>query len=475
MRSTFFGLETARRALMAQQMGLETTAHNVANANTPGYSRQVVQLEASTPFSPPSWIRPEIPGQIGTGVSVASIQRMRDAFIDTQIRQETSSLGQWETQRDLLNQVELIYNEPSESGLRNALDGFWQSLQDLSLNPESGSARTVVLQRGQVVADLLNHTYSQLKELRESVNHEVSVRVGEINAYGQKIAALNKQIVEATSVGDNPNDLMDQRDLLITELTKLVDVNVVTDKYNSATVTIGGVPLVEWDRARELAVVEDSNNANLFNVAWKSTGNAVEIHSGTLRGLLDTRDNLIKGHMDSMTDISEALFNEFNVQHQAGFGLNGETGLNFFEYTEVPQLRVAVSEDQIAAAPGVDEDGDGTDETWYIGDGSNAQDLAKILNDLPIIDGTTTIRDYLTATISKLGVDSQHAIRMTDNQETLVANLGARQESVAGVSLDEEMVNMMKFQHAYNAAARVMTGLDQMYDTIINRMGLVGR
>lgn len=472
MRTTFFGLETARRALMAQQLGLETTAHNIANANTPGYSRQVVQLQSTTPFSPPSLLRPQIPGQIGTGVGVGAIQRMRNAFVDTQVRQETSSLGRWETQRDLLMQVELIYNEPSESGIRNSLDAFWQSLQDLSLNPESGSARTVVLQRGQALADLLNHTYTQLKDLQSSVNDTIEVQVGEVNTYAKKIASLNRQIVEASSMGDNPNDLMDQRDLLITELSKIVDVNVHTDKYNAATVTIGGIPLVEWDQVRELKAEPDADGK--YQLKWAKTGNPVEFHNGSLKGLLVMRDEQIDGHIGMITNFSNTLVTEFNGVHSAGYGLDESQG-DFFEKIDTLdpnnplfRVRTGLTENGIAAS---------TIDGVPPGNGENASALAEVLNTtIYTIDSTsTTLRDYLSSNIAKLGVETQHALRMTDNQKALVGHLENRQEMVAGVSLDEEMVNMIKFQHAYNAAARILTGFDEMYDTIINRMGLVGR
>lgn len=482
MRSTFMGLETARRALMAQQMGLETTAHNIANANTPGYSRQVVQIQATTPFSPPSWISPAIAGQIGTGVEVAAIQRMRDAFLDSQIRQENSSKGRWETQGELLNQIELIFNEPSESGIRTALDDFWKSLQDLSLNPESSSARTVVLRKGEAFADLLNHTYLQLQELQHSVNSDISVKVTEINTYANRIAALNKQIVEASSVGDNPNDLMDQRDLLITELSEIVDINVITDKFNATTVTIGGVPIVEWDRARQLEV-RDENGDTMYEIYWKGSPNKVQFTDGTLRGLMEIRDNLIPAQLGALDNIVHTLMTKFNTQHEAGYDFNGEPGKPFFEYIDPGQtlIRVAVTEDQIAASSdGTDADGDGKLDP--VGNGENAKALANVLHGKITIkdkgDNTvatdTTLRDYFVGAISQLGIDTQHALRMTENQNVLVSSLQDRMEAVAGVSLDEEMVNMIKFQHAYNAAARVIATMDQIYDTIINGLG-VGR
>lgn len=470
---------------MAHQMGLETTAHNVANANTPGYTRQVVQLQATTPFSPPSWISPAIAGQIGTGVEVVAIQRMRDAFLDSQIRQETSSKGRWETQSELLSQIELIFNEPSESGIRTALDDFWKALQDLSLNPESASARTVVLRRGEALADLINHTYLQLQELQRSVNSDIEVKVTEINTYANRIAALNKQIIEASSVGDNPNDLMDQRDLLITELSEIVDINVITDKFNATTVTIGGVPIVEWDRARQIEV-RDENSDGMYEIYWKGSPNKVQFTDGMLRGLEEIRDNLIPAQLGALDNIVHTLMTQFNDKHMEGYDRTGNAGKAFFEYIDSGNtlIGVAVTEDEIAAAKGYDTDGDGNIDLTPVGDGNNAKELADILlgkitiynkhDPTQVVVSDTSLRDYFIGAIAQLGIDTQHATRMTENQNVLVNSLQDRMEAVAGVSLDEEMVNMIKFQHAYNAAARVIATMDQIYDTIINGLG-VGR
>lgn len=456
---------------MAHQMGLETTAHNVANANTPGYTRQVVQLQATTPFSPPSWISPAIAGQIGTGVEVVAIQRMRDAFLDSQIRQETSSKGRWETQSELLSQIELIFNEPSESGIRTALDDFWKALQDLSLNPESASARTVVLRRGEALADLINHTYLQLQELQRSVNSDIEVKVTEINTYANRIAALNKQIIEASSVGDNPNDLMDQRDLLITELSMIVDINVITDKFNATTVTIGGVPIVEWDRARQLEVRDDDSDG-MSEIYWQGSTNTVQFTDGTLRGQMEIRDNYIPAGLKALDNFIFTLESQFNAQHEKGYDFKGAPGNPFFVYNGPGTLRVAITEQEIAAS--LDSDA--------VGNGENAKKLANILHGIITIEdrdgntvaANTTLRDYFIGVMAQLGIDTQHAMRMTENQNVLVNSLQDRMEAVAGVSLDEEMVNMIKFQHAYNAAARVIATMDQIYDTIINGLG-VGR
>ncbi|MDI3281485.1 MAG: flagellar hook-associated protein FlgK, partial [Bacillota bacterium] len=203
MRTTFFGLETARRALFAQQRALDLTGHNIANANTPGYSRQVARLEATDPFTMPSFLRPGIPGQIGTGMEIAAIERMRDAFLEGQIRYESQALGRWEVRRDQLSQVELIVNEPSDTGVRGALDAFWKALQDLSKNPENGATRAVVVQKAVALTNVLNHTYLQLEQLRAAVDEAVAVKVDRIDTLATQIAELNDKIARARAVGDN--------------------------------------------------------------------------------------------------------------------------------------------------------------------------------------------------------------------------------------------------------------------------------
>lgn len=207
MRSTFGGIETALRSLQAQQLALEITGHNIANANTPGYSRQVAGLAASSPYTNPAFNRPTTAGQIGTGVAVETITRMRDQFVDVQIRQENQSLGRWQARNNNLHQLELIYNEPSDTGIANALDQFWTSLQELANRAENTSVRAVVQQQAVILTDTIRSVHDQVAQLQNDLNQEISTRVSEINSLANQIADLNEQIGKVTSLGDNANDL----------------------------------------------------------------------------------------------------------------------------------------------------------------------------------------------------------------------------------------------------------------------------
>lgn len=226
MRSTFHGLEVAKRGMFTQQSALYVTGHNIANANTPGYSRQRVNFVQTEPYPPASMNRPQIPGQMGTGVEAGSIERVRDSFLDIQYRGENNKLGYWEARADALKKMEDIMNEPSDSGLSKTMDQFWQALQDLSVNPENEGARSVVRQRGLAVVETFHYLYDSLSQIKKDLGHEIGVTITEINSLAQQISKINQQISEIEPNGYLPNDLYDERDRLIDELSKLVNVQV---------------------------------------------------------------------------------------------------------------------------------------------------------------------------------------------------------------------------------------------------------
>src|SRR5690606_9711793 len=219
--STFGGLEMAKQALFAQQSALYTTGHNIANANTEGYSRQRVNFETATPYPAGSRNRPQIPGQIGTGVEVGDIQRIRDQYLDMQFRGENSKVGYWETRAGALARMENLLNEPSDSGLSAVLDQFWQSLQDLSVNPENSGARSVVVERGQTLAETFNYLSDSLHAIRKDLEQEIDVTIKDVNSLLKQIHNINVQVSELEPHGYVANDLYDRRDKLIDELSSI--------------------------------------------------------------------------------------------------------------------------------------------------------------------------------------------------------------------------------------------------------------
>jgi flagellar hook-associated protein 1 FlgK len=285
--SNFFSLEIGRRALLTHQTALSITGHNIANADTPGYSRQVAEIVTSNPWHAPAMNQSGKAGQLGTGVDIAAINRIRDEFIDAQIRHENRADGYWAAMQETLSQIEVIINEPSEDGLRAAMDMFWESWQDLVANPESEAVRTVTLQRGMALADAIKHTYQQLSDLRFDVNSQVTVKVDEINSLALQIADLNRQIMAIGIAGKQPNDLMDKRDLLIDQLSRIADVTLDIDCHNMVSLRLGGSMLVDGGQWNQLATIEDAYGMDM--VVWKDNESAVIVKNGELRGLLDTR------------------------------------------------------------------------------------------------------------------------------------------------------------------------------------------
>ena len=226
MGSTFSGIELGKRSIMAQTDAITTAGHNIANANTEGYSRQRVQIKEFDPLYRPDMTRAERPGQIGQGVDVQSITRVRDELLDKRIVAQANQETYWQTRSDYYTMLEQIYNEPDDISVRFNMDKFWESWQELSVNPESKAARQAVVTRGQTLTESINQRWESLKGVSDLVDGDIEATVKQVNDLARQIAALNASIVESKGVGDSPNDLLDRRDLLVDKLSQLVNVPI---------------------------------------------------------------------------------------------------------------------------------------------------------------------------------------------------------------------------------------------------------
>ena len=500
MRTTFSGISIALRALQAQQVSLDVTGHNVANVNNPNYSRQSAIHSATKPYPSPMMGYTPSNGQLGTGVQISQINRMRDSFIDLRLRQQLTNLNYWDTLRDGLSQIELFFNEPTENGIHHALDQFWDSLQDLSREPDFASVREVVVQRAYVLVESIGNTRGQLQSLRENVNANIPIKVDEINSLATRLADINVQIGKISATGSLPNDLLDTRDALLEELSQLVDIEVVQDHANMVGVTIGGASLVHRGTAYALATTGIANEDQGYKkneIFWAATNSPVQIKSGELAGLLQLRDVDIQNAIDDLDNWTLDFAREFNRIHQLGYDLNGVGGdgepIKFFSFAnedlsadpnhdqiKFAGLNIRVNEDiandvnLIRASDDFDKDEDDNLIGGIAGNGLNALKLARLRFNPP--EGSkVTFGEAFNSIISGLGVNTQKAKKMVENDKTLANHLESLRDSVSGVQLDEEMANMIRFQHAYGAAARMMTAVDEALDTIIHRLGIVGR
>ena len=674
MVSTFHGLEVARRGMMTQQAALYTTGHNIANANTPGYSRQRVNFQTTEPYPPASMNRPQIPGQMGTGVKAGDIQRIRDSFVDMQFRGENSKLGYWKAKANMLSQMEDILNEPSNTGLSKSMDEFWNSLQDLAVQPQNDGARRVVRQRGIALTNTFNYMHSSLKAIQTDYRNEINISQDRINSLLRQVNQVNKQIGEVEPHGYLPNDLYDERDRLIDELSTFVNIKVETKKsgglasgnaeglYNIYLASPDGEILTDANgtQIKLIDAVDDSSGTAVYN--HKAYGIHIQFDqrteedspvtnfkffelNETEKGFVGITDDLaaddnttnVKYKIDSFAGFntngslkgyiegygykdgagnSKGLYNEmladldemaytfakqFNLVHQAGWSLNEinaqtKSNIDFFaglssvknaaatitvdskilddvsniaaaaegnvvsgsftrnvvdaatvgnpvfsgvyDQTFTPAFSVgaknfrmdltydetgntwsytvtsldangaaldnpAISGNipssgkitlygiEIDAKLAVPKDDNSGQQTWtytfstegvkskdeaFAGNGSNALALANVKDAMLNYGGSlTNVHTFYQGMIGTLGDKGSEANRMAETATTLKDSVEQRRMSISNVSLDEEMTNMIKFQHAYNAAARQITLMDEMLDKIINGMGLVGR
>lgn len=491
MSSAFFGLNIAQRALNAQNMAMLTLGHNIANANTEGYTRQRVNIVSSLPYAPPSSTSGWGIGQIGTGADADSIIRIKDSYLDRQIRLQTSVQGEWSVLKDGLEEIEAIYNEPSEDGFASVFNAFWESWQELSGDAESVSVRALVRERSANLATAFNTIATQLEAYQASVNEEIKVKVSDINSISTQIADLNEQIASVSALGQQPNDLLDKRDLLLDQLSEVVNFTTSGGPNNQLNVFIGGKALVRENNSYEITAFQETvptsldGNTKLVSVKWSADLSDVDVKEGRLMGLVETRDDTVVDYYTRLDNLAKDIISEVNAQHQAGFDLEGNTGVDFFKGYDAMGKTNARS---MALSDAIDADSraiaaasvDPNLPTGGVGDGSNALAIVLLrrsvsrMNPLSPLEGGT-YDSYFNGTIAQLGAESQEAIRMDSNQQLLLGQLKQHQESVSGVSIDEEMSNMIKFQNAYNAAARFMTAYDEMLDRLISSTGIVGR
>lgn len=486
MRSIFSGLNTVVLAMQAQRKAADVTAHNIANAHTDGFSRQRAVMATTQPFSYAG------AGQVGTGVIVKEIERARDGFLDYQVRCEKQLMGYWETRRDALEQIEILFMEPSETSFNSVMSSFFDAWQELSISPESSPVRTNLLETSNTLMNTVDHLNSQLDNLKMDTNETIRIKVNEINNIATQIANLNQQIVRITNRGDSPNDLMDRRDLLIDQLADIIDFTVVSNPNGSTNIIFRGRDLVRENTAYELTA-EYSNGADV-EIYWKKhPDQPVDIYRDesytrrrdSLEGLFSVRVEIdkIKEDFNILVDSLVELINE---QHGQGYDLEGNSGddiESFFEWDDTLnrwKVNEVIINDVSKIAAALED----TEGNIGISNGLNALEIAKLRNIRLNFDGGkleippageaghTTLETFYRDSVSALGVKSQESTRMVENQGALLTQLVNRRESLSGVSLDEEMANMILFLHAYDAAARMVTTIDSMLDTVINRMGV---
>lgn len=508
MRSTFMGLETSKRGMFTQQTALYTVGHNISNANTLGYSRQRVNMQPTLPYPGIGLNAPKVPGFIGTGVEAHSIQRIRDQFIDRQYRQETNELGYWETKSKAITQMEDIMAEPSDYGLNESLDLFWKSLEELSTSPENAGTRRVVTERGVTAAESFNYIYKQLVEVQGNLKNEIDVSTKDVNSILKQIAALNENIAKVEPNGYLPNDLYDARDTLVDELSQYFPIQVEYEKNggNSLAIAEGNmtisirtgkpvpndtIKIVEGKEASQfehnLPVGDTKDPFQGFTIIGVPANGATINHTellpnqGKMLSLINSygyganKEGVYPEMLAQLDKMAQEFANAFNAVHRAGYGLppDNETGLDFF----VNPNGGAITAGTIAVNKDIKEDPSkvaASTEPDQEGNGKNAVLLAAVKTTSILGLGNATVQSFYQSLIGKLGVDGEQANRLAETTAVKQLTIANNRAAVSSVSLDEEMTNMIIFQQAYNASARMITVVDETLDKIINGMGRVG-
>lgn len=623
MGSTFSGIELGKRSIMAHTDAISTAGHNISNANTEGYSRQRVQLKEFDPLYRPDLERPERAGMIGQGIDVQSITRIRDEMLDQRITAQQNQESYWDTRSKYYTMIEQIYNEPDEVSIRSNMDKFWESWQELSINPESQAARQAVVTRGESLSDSIKSKWENLMGVGSLINSDIDSTVKQINSYANQIAAVNSEIVRSRGVGDNPNDLLDRRDLLVDKLSKLA--NITTDRRDpdEFMVHLDGKVLVQGGVARNFDLVSLTDNNGYEKLVWADTREDASVSGGTLWALIELRDVDVRNEIQSLNTMTMNFSDLVNDVHRNAYGANNVTGLDFFtqhsfvenvngnfdrngdgvldhsyifrftgtttlnpqeqigfegvmtfsgpsgnvqvpyhptdtvetvinrindsngevkayldrnnnlvlkgttaQNVENPDFVIRHVEDSgffltgysgILAASGADgaydfARADAVDSlagaqfavspvlnpAGYIevngvikndvksvaaafrddsgnvnaGDGRAAVEIASIRNTKVMIGHERTLDDYFADSVTNVGLKGEQAENNLKSHMAIMNDLRTMRDSISGVNIDEELSDIIKFQHGYNAAAKFVTIWDSLIDTVINRLGV---
>lgn len=552
MTNIYGVLNTARSSILTQQTGIEVTGQNLANVNTPGYSRQLIGMEASSPVMAANAL-------IGTGVRLTQISRAADGFITTQLNNAASNQSFYKTANRATSLLETVFNESDNRGMANSINQFFNSFHDLSLNAKGMTERTAVIAGGALMADNMKRLSSDIKRTQINMEDQIKQDVTQVNVLTAEITDLNKQIHASENNNVQANDLRDKRDEKVKALANILDITSYEDTGNKELIitTAKGKHLVLGQTAFQLETSINGNNKGLVDVNINDgQGNlsniTQDINGGSLKGNIYIRDTVIPDYKDRLDKLAAGIIREVNRIHSSGYGLDKNRGVDFFAslgvtarsdvnnagnatisgsvgqqgFVSTDNYRIDItgggsfslfnvsrgsasgtfsfssgsavdlgngmrvtlsgaaqvgdkftfssSEDAalsmaVNSAVSSDPNKVAAGKTLFPGDGSNATSLADLQNSLVFQgntllagSGTVTFQEYYTSLVGDVGVESMKSTQGMDHQDAIQKQLFNQRENIAGVAIDEEMVNIIKFQQAYNASARMITTVEEM-------------
>jgi flagellar hook-associated protein 1 FlgK len=475
MASTFGGLNTALTSLYAQKRGLDVTGQNIANSSTEGYTRQRVRLAANQ-----GGVNPGVYSTVdaaGNGVKVAGLDRSRSEYLEERGRTEHGNAAYLTNQTAAYNSIEDVFAEPSDTALQARLHDMWDGWNDVANNWQDPSTRSALIERSVTVATTLNDAHASLSNQFEASSNELSTYVDQVNTLAGTVATMNNKIVVAQQAGLQPNELMDQRDQTIMQLSELAGASTVTQPNGAINVYIGNGPIVSEFNARQVKAVgpttlDGITPTSKAGLQWADTGSAA-IPGGTMGSMIDTMNTVIPGISSRLDTVAQSLADTVNGATNQGFSADGTAGGDLFTVdangkTDAKSIKVAI--DDPAKVPF-------SKDNPISADPSTAGVLNNgVADDLSDIGAAGTGPDQVyQQMIGQLGVAAQASGRRSDIQNAVRDQVDTDRGAESGVNLDEEMTNLLTYQRGYEAASRVLTTVDSMLDQLINRTGLVGR
>ena len=482
MRSSFGGLSIGLSGAWAQQKALDVTGHNISNVNTPGYSRQGISHASATPS------RYGQAGNgsmmtVGTGVEIQDIRQYRDYFLDQKLKRENQELGYWDARKSSIEELETIFNDNSEDGLQTVMDDFWNSWSQLSKPGGGLTARSLVKENGIAFVETVKNLDTMLVDYRKNRNNEIKENVDRFNKVTKEIGDINNNIRRIEGSGVVANDARDQRDALVNELSKMAKIQVIDGStYNIA---VEGLLVVSGDNSTPLVAVPDASANGYYSLRWGKSLEKVNLNGGSIKALIESRDQLIDGFRDRLNSLVKGVVEEINKLHSTGYGNmdslprnmfvnikdNSGTGIDITNIGFNPELEDV---NHIAAAgspfPGNYEDNQNALKIseWRLKDvfTNTAYDVAN---------GKLNFDEFYRSLITDIGLEGNKAANAADAQGLLVEQVEYSRQALMAVSLDEEMTNLIKFEHSYNAAARIVNAMDEMIEIVVNKVGIVGR
>jgi flagellar hook-associated protein 1 FlgK len=495
MGSAFGGINTALTSLYAQRRGLDVTGQNIANANTEGYTRQRVSLQAQSPSLNPGVYATT--DQVGSGVSVSSVDRNRNAYLDERGRTEHANSAYLASQTSAYSSIEDVLSEPSDTALQARLHDMWDGWNDVANNWQVPATRTTLIQRSITVATTLNDAHASLSNQFEAGQKGLDTYVSTVNQLAGSIADMNNQIVIAKAAGLEANELQDQRDTQVLKLSELAGATADEQTNGAVNVYIGNAPLVAAFSTRTVKLSGPTTLAGMTSIdpvtqlavthpvslQWTDTGTSAAA-GGTMGAMLDTMNTIIPGIVGQLDAVANALATTVNGEVVKGYSMDGAgqalfapqgwDGTGTAPAITAENIRVAITDpDKLAFSTTNPLDAATNPANLDPTRTAVNNGVADKLTDIGAA-GTGADQQYQQM-IGQLGVAAQAADRRSEIQDAVTGQVDTSKDAEAGVNLDEEMTHLLTYQRGYEAASRVLTTIDSMLDQLINRTGLVGR